>query len=69
MKVNTPEKIVPYKCCLPSSSISVKKNFDQTVFLTNIVAHFHVLSVIFFEHGQNVNKQYLIDKAGKMGWG
>ncbi len=33
-KVITPGKIVPYKCCLPSSSISVKKDFD-TDFLFN----------------------------------
>ncbi len=28
MKVMTPGKIVPYKCSLPSSNISVMKNFD-----------------------------------------
>ncbi len=49
MQINviTPGKVVPYKCCLPSSSISMKKDFD-TDELT--------LSVAFIEHGQNVNK-------------
>ncbi len=31
IKVITPGKIVPYKCCLPSSNISVKKDFDIDV--------------------------------------
>ncbi len=31
MNVITPEKIVPYKCCLPSSNISVEKDFDTDV--------------------------------------
>ncbi len=30
-KVTTPGKIVPYICCLPSSNISVKKDFDTDV--------------------------------------
>ncbi len=43
MKVITPGKTVPYKCGLPSSNISVKKNFDtQILFKTNIVTHFQV---------------------------
>ncbi len=29
--VSTPEKIVPYKCCLPGSNFSVKKDFDTDV--------------------------------------
>ncbi len=32
-KVFTPGKIVPYKCCLPGSNISVKKDFDTDVLL------------------------------------
>ncbi len=32
-------------------------------FLTHIVTHFQVLSVMFIDNEQNVNKQYLIDKA------
>ncbi len=28
-KVITPGKIVPYKCCLPSSNISVKEDFNK----------------------------------------
>ncbi len=41
----------------------------QTFFLINVVTHSQLLSVTFIEQGQNVNKQYLIDKAivGKMG--
>ncbi len=50
-KVITPEKVVPYKCCLPSSNISLK-----TSFLTNLVTHFQLLSARFIECGQNVNK-------------
>ncbi len=30
-KVVTPGKIVPYMCCLASSSISVKKDLDTDV--------------------------------------
>ncbi len=30
-KVITPGKIVSHKCCLPSSNISVKMNFDTDV--------------------------------------
>ncbi len=56
MRVITPGKIVPYKCCLPSTNISVKKILTQKLFLNNIVTHFQVLSVKFFEYGQNVNK-------------
>ncbi len=32
-KVIMPEKIVPYKCCLPSWNISVKRDFDTDVLL------------------------------------
>ncbi len=56
MKVITPRKIVPFKCCLPSSNISVKKDFTEMFFLTNVVTHFQVLSVTFTEYGKNVNK-------------
>ncbi len=31
-KVITPGKIVPHKCCLPSSNFSMKKDFDRNVF-------------------------------------
>ncbi len=31
MKVITPGKIVPYKCCLPSSNISMRKDFETDV--------------------------------------
>ncbi len=42
---------------LPSiANISMKTDFDRRSFLTNIVAHFQVLSVMFIEYGQNVNK-------------
>ncbi len=30
-KVIMPRKIVPYKCCLPSPNISLKKEFDTEV--------------------------------------
>ncbi len=39
IKVITPGKIVPYKCCLPNSNISVKKDLDTDV-LFNTVTHF-----------------------------
>ncbi len=39
MEVMMPGKIVPYKCCLPSSNISMKKDFG-TFFLTNVVTQF-----------------------------
>ncbi len=45
IKVITPEKIVPYKCCLPSSDISMKRDFDTDVPLTNAVTHFQLLFV------------------------
>ncbi len=62
-KLITPEKIVPYKCCLPNSNISIKKDFYTDFILTNI-KHFHGLSVTFIKYGQNVNAQWhLIDKA------
>ncbi len=46
-----------------------RRILTHTFFLTNIIAHFHVLSVTSIVYGQNVNKQYLTDKAilGKMG--
>ncbi len=37
MKVITPVKVVPYKCCLPSSNTSVK-DFDTDV-LFNLRCH------------------------------
>ncbi len=44
-KVITPGKIVPNKCCLSSSNISMKKDFDtDTVKLTS---YFQLLSVTF----------------------
>ncbi len=46
MKVITPGKIVPHKCCLPSLNISVKRILTQTFILTNTVTHFQVLSVM-----------------------
>ncbi len=55
MKVNTPGKIVPYKCCPPSLNIGARLVLTQMVFLTNIT-HFQVLSVTFIEYGQKVNK-------------
>ncbi len=62
-KVITPGKIVPSKCCLPSSIIGVEKDFDTDV-------PFYPCHT-FTECGLNVHKQapYLIDKAilGKMG--
>ncbi len=62
-KVNTPGKIpawltMTYKGCLPSSNISLKKDFDTDVLLTNVVTHVQVLSVTFIEYGQNVNKHH-----------
>ncbi len=54
MKVIMPGKTVPYKCCLPNSNISVTKVFDTDV-LFNIITHFQGLSIMFIEHGQNVN--------------
>ncbi len=53
MKVITPGKRDPYKCRRPSSNISVKKDFSTLFFLTN---DFQVLSVMFIEYRQNVNK-------------
>ncbi len=46
----------------------MKEDSDTDVPFTNAVTHFQLLSVMFIEDGQNVNKQYLIDKAilGKM---
>ncbi len=55
-KVITPEKIVPFKSSLPSLNISVKKDFTQTFFLTNVVTHFKELSVTVTEYEQRVNK-------------
>ncbi len=55
MKVNTPGKIVPSKCCLPSLNISVKRDLTQTFFLINVT--FSGTFVMFTEHGQNVSKQ------------
>ncbi len=43
-KVITPGKIVPDKCCLPSSNTSVRAILTQTFFLTD-VTHFQLLSV------------------------
>ncbi len=54
-KVITPGKVVPYKCCLPNLNVSVKKDFDTDVLLTD-VTHFQLLSLTFIEYGQNVNK-------------
>ncbi len=56
MEMILPGKIVPYKCCLPSTNISVKKDFDADVLLSN-VTHLQVLSVIFIEYGQNIHKR------------
>ncbi len=53
-KVIMPRKIVPYKCCLPDLNISVKKDFDTLCF-TNVM-YFQVLSVMFIDYHQNVNK-------------
>ncbi len=58
-KVITPRKIVPYKCCLPSSNISVKKDFNKDIFLTN-VTHFEVLFVTLTEYGQIINKHHIL---------
>ncbi len=68
-EIIAPGKIVPYKCCLPSLNISVKRDLTQTFLLTNTVTHFQLLSVKSTEYEQNGNKPYLIDKAmwGKMG--
>ncbi len=38
----------------PNSNISIKKDFDTDVFLTEVVAYFQVLSVMFIEYGQKV---------------
>ncbi len=67
-KVISPGKIVPYKCCIPSSNIRVKEEFDTNFFLTSIITHFQVLSVKFSEYARNVNKHNISDKAilGKM---
>ncbi len=59
MKVITPGKIVPYKRCLPSLNISVKRDFDADVLFTN-VTHFQLLSVTSIEYGQNVNKHKIL---------
>ncbi len=56
LKVITPGKIVPYKCCLSSWNISAKKDFYTDILLTNVVTHFQLLSVTCIEYGQNVNK-------------
>ncbi len=42
MKVITPGKIVPHKCCLPSLNIGVKTDFDTDIVLTlsHIFRHF-----------------------------
>ncbi len=39
IKVITPGKIVPYKCCLPSWNISMKKGFNTDV-LFDVITHF-----------------------------
>ncbi len=61
MEIITPGKIVPFKCCLPSWNISVKKDLTQVFFKNNAVTYFQLLSVTFTEYGQNVNK-HRIDK-------
>ncbi len=60
-----PEKIVPCKCCLPRSNISVKQDFDADVLLSNVVTHCQSLTVPWTKYKQI---QYLIDKDiwGKM---
>ncbi len=52
MKIITPEKIVPYKCCLLSLNISVKMDFDMD-FLFNSSLLFNVVMfiVMFTEYG------------------
>ncbi len=46
-KVVTPEEIVFYKCCLPSSILAGRRILTQMFFnlLTNVVTHCYVLSV------------------------
>ncbi len=46
MKVITPGKIVPHKCCLPNWNISLTKDFYVVVLFHYVFTHFQVLSVI-----------------------
>ncbi len=62
MTVITPGKIVPYKCCLLARILARRRILTQTFFLTNAVTHFQVLSEMFTEYGQNVNK-HDVDKG------
>ncbi len=39
LKVIMPGKIDPYKCCIPSSNISVKKDFDTDVLSYLMLSH------------------------------
>ncbi len=68
MKVFTPGKIVPYKCAFLAQILALRRILTQMFFFTNAITHFQLLSVMFIEYGQNVNKQYFKDKAilGKM---
>ncbi len=38
-KVITPGATVPYKCCLPSSKLSVKNDFDTDVLFKLTLSH------------------------------
>ncbi len=60
MKVTTPGKIVPYKCCIPSSNNSLK-DFGKDVFFNYVVTHFQELSVTLL--WKKCKQTYLIDKA------
>ncbi len=54
LKVITPGKIVPCKCFLLSSNISMKKNFDTDGLFNSCC---HIFLATFIEFRQNVNKQ------------
>ncbi len=56
-EVITPGKIVPYEYGLPSSNISIMKDFDTDVLLNQChTFSSSLLSVTFTEYGQNVDK-------------
>ncbi len=62
-KVITPGKIVPYKCCIPTSNVSVKI-LTQTFLLISFVIHFQVLSIKFIKNEKKCKQTpYVIDKA------